>query len=85
MEEALAGISAVNADYAKQCGACARGRGRNVRRPESPGRDAGASRVRILHLGPLWVPVSLDAAGGRETWLAGLKFYAVPAYPFINL
>jgi hypothetical protein len=32
MEEALAGISAVNADYAKQCGACARGRGRNVRR-----------------------------------------------------
>ena len=28
--------------------------------------------MRILHLGPLWFPVSRDAAGGRETWLAGL-------------
>ncbi len=27
--------------------------------------------MRILHLGPLWFPVSRDAAGGRETWLAG--------------
>ena len=28
--------------------------------------------MKILHLGPLWFPVSRDAAGGRETWLAGL-------------
>jgi glycosyltransferase involved in cell wall biosynthesis len=28
--------------------------------------------VKILHLGPLWFPVSRNAAGGRETWLAGL-------------
>ena len=28
--------------------------------------------MRVLHLGPLWFPVSRDAAGGRETWLAGL-------------
>ncbi len=28
--------------------------------------------MKILHLGPLWYPVSRDAAGGRETWLAGL-------------
>jgi glycosyltransferase involved in cell wall biosynthesis len=28
--------------------------------------------MRILHLGPLWFPVSRDAPGGRETWLAGL-------------
>ena len=28
--------------------------------------------MNVLHLGPLWFPVSRDAAGGRETWLAGL-------------
>ena len=28
--------------------------------------------MKVLHLGPLWFPVSRDAAGGRETWLAGL-------------
>src|ERR1043166_1966712 len=28
--------------------------------------------MKILPLGPLWFPVSRDAAGGRETWLAGL-------------
>jgi len=28
--------------------------------------------MKILHVGPLWFPVSHDAAGGRETWLAGL-------------
>jgi glycosyltransferase involved in cell wall biosynthesis len=28
--------------------------------------------MKILHLGPLWFPVSRDAAGGRETSLAGL-------------
>jgi glycosyltransferase involved in cell wall biosynthesis len=28
--------------------------------------------MKILHLGPLWFPVSRDAPGGRETWLAGL-------------
>jgi len=28
--------------------------------------------MKILHLSPLWFPVSRDAPGGRETWLAGL-------------
>ena len=28
--------------------------------------------MKVLHLGPLWFPVSRDAAGGRETFLAGL-------------
>ena len=28
--------------------------------------------MRILHLAPLWYPVSADAPGGRETFLAGL-------------
>ena len=28
--------------------------------------------MKVLHLGPLWFPVSRNAAGGRETLLAGL-------------
>ncbi len=28
--------------------------------------------MKVLHLGPLWFPVSRDAAGGRETFMAGL-------------